>query len=124
MGANGSFASGMTDSDAGRMYKTIGRIGDLQVIMTRNRNAGVKLPEESHTPNRIYATFYRDGHDVKAIAKYGDDGKKVWEIHTVDHKNLGPHYHVWTNGRPVDVFPLDDDKMAILEKVRRYSDME
>lgn len=76
MGANGSFASGPTNSELGRNYKTIGTVGSIQVVTPKNPKAGVKLPEESHTPNRVYATFYKDGHDVKAIAKYGPDGKK------------------------------------------------
>lgn len=120
MGANGSFAMGTTKSELGRKYKTIGEIGSVQIVTPKNRQAGIKLPEESHSANRTYATFYRDGHDVKAIAKYGNDGKKLWEIHTVDHKNLGPHYHEWKNGRPVSDKPLTKEMYEILNRIRNY----
>lgn len=120
MGANGSFASGSTNSELGRSYRTIGTIGDIQVVSPKNRNAGIKLPEESHTPGRIYATFYRDGHDVKAIAKYGSDGKKLWELHTIDHHGLGPHYHEWRNGRPINDNPLTNEMRELLNNVRNY----
>ena len=103
MGGNGSFLSGITNFENGRMYKTVSSIGDnIKVLETKNPKAGVKLPEESHTPNRTYATFYRNGKGLKEIARYGPDGKKIEEIHIVDHKGLGPHYHKWANGRPIE----------------------
>lgn len=80
MGANGSFASGSTDSELGRNWKTIGTVGKIQVVQLKNPKMPNKLPEESHSPNRLYAIFEKDGRDVKAIAKYGPDGKKIWEI--------------------------------------------
>lgn len=120
MGANGSFSTGSTNSELGRAYSTIATCGEIQIVTPKNSKAGIKLPEESHTPNRTYATFYKDGHDVKAIAKYGPDGKKIWEIHTVDHKNLGSHYHDWNDGRPTSSKPLDSDMKALLEKLRNF----
>ncbi|MDE7402076.1 MAG: hypothetical protein K2M87_01540 [Muribaculaceae bacterium] len=120
MGANGSFSSGSTNSELGRAYSTIATCGEIQIVSPKNPKAGIKLPEESHTPNRTYATFYKDGHDVKAIAKYGPDGKKIWEIHTVDHKNLGSHYHDWQKGRPTTSKPLDSKMKALLEKIRNF----
>lgn len=133
MGANGSHASGSTQSDAGQRWKTIGTIGEIQIIQLKNKKAPNKLPEESRTPNRIYAVFEKDGSDVKAIAKYGPDGKKLWEIHTTDHDNLGAHYHPWENGHPKRVvdsngeerneaYPLDSYKKSLLDKVRRYGE--
>lgn len=120
MGANGSFASGWTNSELGRSYKTIGIVGDIHVVSPKNHRAGIKLPEESHTPDRIYATYYKDGHDIKAIAKYGADGQKIWEVHTMDHKNLGSHYHEWKNGRPVNNQPLSKEMIEILDKLRNF----
>ena len=103
MGGNGSFFSGITNFEENRRYKTILSIGDnIKILETKNPKAGVKLPEESHTPNRIYATFYRNGKGLKEIARYGPDGKKIEAIHIVDHKGLGPHYHKWTKGKPVE----------------------
>ena len=131
MGANGSHANVSTQSDAGRRWWTIGSIGEIQIIQLKNLTSPNKLPEESCTPNRIYAVFEKDGSDVKGIAKYGGDGKKEWEIHTTDHDNLGPHYHPWKDGRPIQVtdsngnkrnkaYSLDDYKKSLLKKVRNY----
>lgn len=91
----------------------------------------MKLPEESHTPNRIYAIFNKNGNDVQAIAKYGPDGKKIWEIHTRDHNGLGEHYHPCEDGHAKTItnrngypeneaYALDAEKKAILERVRNY----
>lgn len=131
MGANGSHADGSTQSEAGQRWKTIGTVGEIQIIQLKNPKAPNKLPEENRTPNRIYAVFEKDGSDIKAIAKYGPDGKKVWEIHTTDHENLGSHYHPWENGHPVrivgsngksrnEAYPLTPEMQSILDKVRKY----
>jgi hypothetical protein len=129
MGANGSFANGTTESDAGRRWNTIDQVGDVQIITKKNPNDSNKLPEESHTPNRIYAIFEKDGSDVKAIAKYGSDGKKMWEIHTTDHKGMGAHYHVWKDGRPIqtvvdgrigNAFYLTPEMERLLKTIRNY----
>ena len=121
MGAVGSFERGTANTEAGRNYKTIYSIGDnIKVLELKNPKKGAKLPEESHTPNRIYATFYKDGHDVKAIAKYGLDGKKLFEIHTIDHKGLGAHYHVWKDGKPIEVHSLTPEMKSLLDIVRNF----
>ena len=131
MGANGSHANGSLESELGRNWKTTGTIGEIQVVQNNNAKESVKLPEESHTPNRIYAIFNKKGDDVQAIAQYGPDGKKIWEIHTRDHNGLGEHYHPCEdghaktitnrNGNPEsETYALDLEKKAILEKVRNY----
>ena len=28
-----------------------------------------------------------------------------WEVHTTDHKGLGPHYHKWKDGKPLNEEP-------------------
>lgn len=122
MGANGSHASGVLKTEEGRAYKTLFKIGDNIVYLSqKNPKKEGKLPEESHTPNRIYVSFKADGKDVKAIAKYGSDGKKLWEIHTLNHKGIQPHYHVWKNGAPSeDGFALNGEMSKLLKKVRNY----
>ena len=106
MGANGSFANGSTALEKDRRWKTILVLKDgTKIIELKNKKGAVKLPEESHSPNSTYAIFNKDGKGVKAIAKYGSDGKKIWEIHTTDHKGLGPHYHKWKDGKPLDEEP-------------------
>lgn len=119
MGGNGSAAKGLTNSEAGRKFKTVGTIGDIQIVESKNPKQSAKLPEESHTPNRIYAEFRKDGKDVGAIAVYGPDCKKIYEIHTADHHGLNPHVHYWKDGKPVSVGPLDASQQALLDKVRK-----
>jgi len=122
MGGNGSFASGSTNSEVGRAYKTIAVIGEIQVIQKKNPKDSNKLPEESHTPNRIYATIRKDGKDVGSIAKYGPDGKKIWEIHTGSHDGISPHYHKWNNGQQEKTaHHLTEIMKEILEKVRNFN---
>lgn len=131
MGANGSHANGSLESELGRNWKTTGTVGDIQIVQKKNTNESVKLPEESHTPNRIYAVFNKKGNDVHSIAKYGSDGKKIWEIHTDMHNGIKPHFHPWKDGRPVRIinkngkpgnatYHLDSEKQKILDKVRNY----
>lgn len=125
MGANGSFASGSTDSKLGRNWKTVGTVGKIQVVQLKNPKMPNKLPEESHSPNRLYAIFEKDGRDVKAIAKYGPDGKKIWEIHTTDHKGMGAHVHYYKVTGPVKGGEKSLSEcpalQTILDKVRNYN---
>lgn len=123
MGANGSYARGDADTEAGRAYECVGAIGDnIKILEQKDKKKGAKLPEESHTPNRIYAVFRKDGKDVKAIAQYDENGKKVFEIHTQDHHGLGPHYHKWKDGKPESGEPhrLTKSMQKLLDKVRNF----
>lgn len=105
MGANGSFASGATSTEEGRRWQTILVLSDGTKVIELKKKGSIKLPEESHTPNSVYAIFNKDGKGVKGIAKYGDDGKKLWEIHTTDHHHMGAHFHYWKDGKPVEEEP-------------------
>lgn len=122
MGGNGSHASGILNTESGRAYKTLFKIGvNIIVLEQKDPKKKGKLPEESHTPNRIYVSFMADGKDVKEIAKYDKDGKKVWAIHTQPHKDLTVHYHIWKDGKPSkDGYPLTTDMQRLLNKVRNY----
>lgn len=120
MGANGSFSKGTAKTKNGRRYFTVDTLGEIQILQYKNLKQR-KLPEESDEPNRIYATFEKDGSDVKAIAKYGSDGKKLFEIHTADHYGIHPHYHLWKDGRQgKDGFRLTSEMEKLLDKVRKY----
>ena len=122
MGANGSHASGVLNTEEGRAYKLLFNMGDNIVFLEQKdpKKKG-KLPEESHTPNRIYVAFMANGRDVKEIAKYDKDGKKVWAIHTNEHKGIQPHYHIWKDGKPTkDGFELTSEMKSLLKKVRNY----
>jgi len=123
MGGNGSFSSGSTNSEAGRAFKTVAVIGDIHVLQKKNPKDSNKLPEESHTPNRIYAIIRKDGKDVGSIAKYDSNGKKIWEIHTGSHNGISPHYHKWDNGRQEKTaHHLTNTMKEILDKVRNFKD--
>jgi hypothetical protein len=92
MGANGTHSSGALSSEENRKYDTIGTIdGNTKILVPKDKKRNGKLPEESHTSNRVYVSFYTDGHDVKEIAKYGEDGKK-----TICHTHSRPQRHIPT----------------------------
>jgi len=142
MGANGSKASGILETPAGRIYHTVISITDnIKVIGPNNKDLNVKLPEESHTPNRIYVAINKPATDkkglndpyagkLKSIAVYGDNGKKLFEIH-VDHTHNGMsvHYHPWENGHPTKggtgkhsqnvAYALTPDMINLLEIIKK-----
>ena len=122
MGGNGSFASGGTREEAGRKWKTIYVMDNgVKIIELKDANASIKLPEESHSPNTTYAIFYKGDKGLKSLATYGADGKKIFEIHTADHRGLGPHYHQWENGRPLEAKPLTSEMKELLKKVNNLT---
>lgn len=119
MGANGSSASGSTYSEIGRRWKTVAVLSNgMKVIELKNSKANHKAPEESHSPNSVYVMFNKDGRGIKSISKYDEDCKKVFEIHTVNHKGLGAHYHPWHTGRPVDAKPLTATMRKMLDDLK------
>lgn len=121
MGGNGSFASKSTASEAGRRWKTIAVTNSgIKIIELKNPNDSFSLPVESHSPNSIYAIFNKGGKGLKSIAKYNDDGKKLFEIHTTDHKGLGIHYHLWKDGHPLDAKPLNKEMKKLLDDVLNF----
>lgn len=120
MDGNGSVSGGVLNSEAGREYVTVFRIDDNTLVLEqKDKRKGVKLPEESHTPNRYYAAFRKDGKDVKSIAKYDSNGKKLWEIHTNEHNGIKPHFHYWKgNGQEEQGHPLTPEMRDILNRIR------
>ena len=122
MGVNGSHASGILYTEAGRKYYTLFSMGEnIKVLGQKNPKQSGKLPEESRTPNRIYVSFYKNGKDVKEIAQYGPDGKKIFSIHTDDHHGIKPHYHIWKDGAQLKPgYKLDSAKLDLLTKIQNY----
>ena len=119
MGANGSAASGSTATEIGRRWKTVAVLPNgMKVIELKNPKSNHKAPEESQSPNSIYVMFNKDGNGVKSISQYDGDCKKVYEIHTVDHKGLGVHYHPWHNGRPGEASPLTATMKKMLDELK------
>ena len=121
MGANGSHASGVLNTEEGRAYKTLFKTGDIVYLDQKNPKQSGKLPEESHTPNRIYVAFLKNGKDIKDVSLYGSDGKKFLQIHTQPHHGLAPHYHIWENGKPlVGDLPLTPYMKKLLKIAQNY----
>ena len=122
MGANGSHVSGILYTEAGREYFTLFSMEDnIKVLGQKDPNRSGKLPEESRTPNRIYVSLLKNGKDIKEIAQYGSDGKKIFSIHTLDHHGIKPHYHIWGDGKPSrDGYPLTADMKKLLTKIQNY----
>lgn len=122
MGGNGSKAGGSLESESGRRWKTVMVLpSGVKILEPKATGSSLKLPEESHTPNSIYAIFKKDGSGVKSIAQYGDDCKKIYEIHLdhdQHHGNIGPHYHKWANGKPGDAINLDSDKQQLVNQIK------
>ena len=121
MGGNGSFLLHSTDNEAGREYVTVYSLDEnIKIIERKNKRQNIKPPQESHTPNRIYAMFYKDGHDIKEVAVYGSDGLRLYTIHTQDHKGLGEHFHLWRNGKPIpnEVYSLKPEMKTLLKRIR------
>ncbi len=122
MGANGSHASGVLESTENREYYTLFSIGDnIKFLEMQANGRGGKLPEESHTPNRIYVSFYKDGKNVKEIAEYDENGKKKYSIHTHDHYGLSPHFHYRKEGRQdKEGHPLTSDMQKLYKQIINY----
>ena len=121
MGGNGSFANKSTATEAGRRWKTVYVTkSGIKILEMKNPKAAIKLPEESHSPNSVFAIFNKGGKGLKAIAKYGADGKKFFEIHTTDHNGLGAHFHPWKDGHPLDAQPLTKSMKKLIDGVLNF----
>lgn len=125
MGANGSHASGILETEAGRAYKTLFIINiagnEIVFLDQKNPKQSGKTPEESHTPNRIYVSFLKNGKDIKDISLMGSDCKKYLQIHTEPHHGIAPHFHIWENGKPIPGDnPLTPHMKKILQIVQNY----
>lgn len=143
MGGNGSKGRGDLENPEKREYRTnvaFEITDNIKVIESKNSNAKVKLPEESHTPNRVYVAINKNtsvqftnsdpfAGKLKSIAVYGDDCLKKFEIH-VDHKHDGlqEHYHPWIEGKPQKAgkgkhshnvaYPLRPEMKELLEFIK------
>ena len=121
MGGNGSFIRQSTASEAGRRWKTVAITSlGIKILEMKNPKAALKLPEESHSPNSVYAIFNKGGKGLKAISKHGADGKKIFEIHTTDHGGLGAHFHPWKDGHPLDAKPLTGDMKKLIDTALNF----
>ena len=62
MGANGSKAKGTTETEEGRRWKTVETLSnEVKIIKFKDPKTPGKMPEESHSPNSIYAMMNKNG---------------------------------------------------------------
>lgn len=137
MGANGSKASGALEDPNNREYKSVFFISkNIEVIQLKDSNRRIKLPEESQTPNRVYAIFDKNGA-LKSIARYDSDCLKKFEMHfDHEHDGLKPHYHKWVdkgNGKrgpekkgsgknsKNKAYPLTEGMKKLYDKIKEYA---
>lgn len=118
MGANGSFASGITAIEENRRWRTVEMLSNgVKVIELKNPKDNHKAPEESHSPNAVYVMFNKNGAGIKSVSVYGSDGRKIYEIHTIAHKQLGAHYHMWQDGKPMEALDLTAPMKKMLAEI-------
>ena len=66
MGANGSKSLGPTETEAGRLWKTIETLPNgVKIIELKNSRTRTKMPEESHSPNAIYGMMFKKGNGLQ-----------------------------------------------------------
>ena len=95
MGANGQIATTGTLTEGDTQWAAIATVGRVHILQQTTKGS-LKVPRQADA-NSTIAIFRKDGKDVKAIAHYGPDKQKVWEIHTVPHGGINPHYHPWVD---------------------------
>jgi len=105
-------------AEYGDEYKTVHQRGTIKFVKPKNDRAGVRVPEETRTKGRVYATLGKDGN-VKAITRYDKNGKKCLQIDlTHPHNGIKPHAHKGynhANGRR-----LSKSEKALMERVLKY----
>jgi hypothetical protein len=137
MGANGSKASGALDNPDNREFKSVFFISEnIEVVQLKNEKQRVRLPEESHTPNRVYVAYNKDG-SLKSIGQYDSDCLKIFEMHfDHEHDGMRPHYHKWVskggiargpetkgsgkNARTI-AYPLSGEMIKLYDIIKKYS---
>lgn len=81
----------------GDEFRTLHKVGDVKFVTVRNPNESVRVPMETRTPGRIYATV-TDAGDVTSISSYDKRGIKQLQIDLLHlHSGLSPHAHDGSN---------------------------
>lgn len=121
MGARGAFVDvnmeDFTFVEGGQQYQSIGMSGEVKVLI--QTKGGVKAPEFSHTPNRVYAVV-QDGK-LKHIAYYDDKHKQAVSIDSLhEHKGVKPHRHEYMSHNKNDPgIPLTPAEMALIRRIKK-----
>lgn len=94
MGGRGS-SSGISDTGMvyGTEYDTLAQFGNVKVVRFKE-NATAKVPMETMTPGRIYATVDKF-NDIKSFSFYDYDLERTRQIDVKGkkHNNALPHTH-------------------------------
>lgn len=123
MGGNGSYIKGMYDNESEREYRTVHDLSkNIKVIELKKRGSHNSMPRTSHTANRVYVIFYKDGSGVKEIARYGKNHELKWVIHTHEHSDKKGiykegHVHYWKKGKPTSKYPEDINNHPRLKRL-------
>ncbi|MBE5779394.1 MAG: hypothetical protein E7331_08710 [Clostridiales bacterium] len=121
MGARGAFVDvnmeDFTFVKGGQQYQSIGMSGEVKVLI--QTKGGVKAPEFSHTPNRVYAVV-QDGK-LKHIAYYDDKHKQAVSIDLLhEHKGVKPHRHEYMSHNKNDPgIPPTPAEMALIRRIKK-----
>lgn len=121
MGARGAFVDvnmeDFTFVEGGQQYQSIGMSGEVKVLI--QTKGGVKAPEFSHTPNRVYAVV-QDGK-LKHIAYYDDKHKQAISIDLLhEHKGVKPHRHEYMSHNKNDPgIPPTPAEMALIRRIKK-----
>ena len=121
MGARGAFVDvnieDFTFVEGGQQYQSIGMSGEVKVLI--QTKGGVKAPEFSHTPNRVYAVV-QDGK-LKHIAYYDDKHKQAVSIDLLhEHKGVKPHRHEYMSHNKNDPgIPSTPAEMALIRRIKK-----
>lgn len=121
MGARGAFVDVNMDDftfvEGGQQYQSIGMSGEVKVLI--QTKGGVKAPEFSHTPNRVYAVV-QDGK-LKHIAYYDDKHKQAASIDLLhEHKGVKPHRHEYMSHNKNDPgIPPTPAEMALIRRIKK-----
>lgn len=93
MGGRGS-SSGMSDKGKryGTEYTTVAQFGNVKVVRSNEGNA--KVPMETMTPGRIYATLDKF-NDIKYVSFHDSENERVKQIDIKGrlHEGALPHTH-------------------------------
>lgn len=121
MGARGAFVDvnmeDFTFVEGGQQYQSIDMSGEVKVLI--QTKGGVKAPEFSHTPNRVYAVV-QDGK-LKHIAYYDDKHKQAVSIDLLhEHKGVKPHRHEYMSHNKNDPgIPPTPAEMALIRRIKK-----
>lgn len=107
----------------GDEFKTLWQDGKVKYVTPRNEKESIRVPEETRTPDRIYATIDKRNR-VKYITYYDAQGKKAIQIDLQHkHKGLQPHAHDGTDhGEGRELNPAESlDVETIIQGWEEYN---